>query len=110
MSVLYVNKNNFEQVKNSDKKVLLDFYAEWCGPCRMVGPLLEELAAEHPEYVIAKVNVDDEPDLAQEYGVSSIPTLMFFRGGKVVRRVVGLRSKAEIEQIIEECHNEHSAE
>ena len=101
MSVLYVNKNNFEQVKNSDKKVLLDFYAEWCGPCRMVGPLLEELAAEHPEYVIAKVNVDDETDLAQEYGVSSIPTMVVFEKGKLVRHSTGARPKDQILALLE---------
>ena len=101
MSVLYVNKNNFEQVKNSDKKVLLDFYAEWCGPCRMVGPLLEELAAEHPEYVIAKVNVDDEPALAQEYGVASIPTLVVLEGGKVLSQSTGARPKGQILALLE---------
>lgn len=101
MSVLHVNQSNFEQVKNSEKTVLLDFYADWCGPCRMVAPLLEEIAAEHPEYVIAKVNVDDEPGLAQEYGVSSIPTLVVMKGGKVVSQSTGARPKAQLLELLE---------
>ena len=93
MSVLHINQNNFDQVKNSEKTVLLDFYADWCGPCRMVAPLVEEIAAEHPEYLICKVNVDDEPALAQEFGVQSIPTLVVLKDGKIVTnggRVLGV--------------------
>ena len=101
MSVLYVNKNNFEQVKNNEKKVLLDFYADWCGPCRMVAPILDEIAAEHPEYLIAKVNVDDEPALAQEYGVASIPTLVVLEGGKVLSQSTGARPKGQILALLE---------
>ncbi len=101
MLILHVNQNNFEQVKNSEKTVLLDFYADWCGPCRMVAPLLEELAAEHPEYLIAKVNVDDEPALAQEYGVASIPTLVVMKGGKVVNQSTGARPKGQILALLE---------
>ena len=111
MSVNHITKETFhEEVINSDRPVLVDFWAEWCGPCRMVGPVLDEIAAERPDIKVCKINVDEQFELAVRYQVSSIPTLMFFRGGKVVRRVVGLRSKAEIEQIIEECQNEHSAE
>jgi thioredoxin 1 len=101
MSVLYVNKNNFEQIKNNEKKVLLDFYADWCGPCRMVAPILDEIAAEHPEYLIAKVNVDDEPALAQEYGVASIPTLVVLEGGKVLSQSTGARPKGQILALLE---------
>lgn len=101
MSVLYVNKNNFEQIKNNEKKVLLDFYADWCGPCRMVAPILNEIAAEHPEYLIAKVNVDDEPALAQEYGVASIPTLVVLEGGKVLSQSTGARPKGQILALLE---------
>lgn len=101
MSVLYVNKNNFEQIKNNEKKVLLDFYADWCGPCRMVAPILDEIAAEHPEYLIAKVNVDDEPALAQEYGVASIPTLVVLERGKVLSQSTGARPKGQILALLE---------
>ena len=96
MSVIKINKENFETVKNSDKPVLLDFYADWCGPCRMVGPIVEEIANEHPEYVVGKINVDEEPALAQEFGVMSIPTLVVMKDGKVVRQVAGARPKAQI--------------
>ena len=101
MSVLYVNQNNFEQVKNSQKTVLLDFYADWCGPCRMVAPILDEIAAEYPQYLIAKVNVDDEPALAQEYGVSSIPTLVVMKDGKVINQSTGARPKGQILALLE---------
>ena len=76
MSVLSVNKNNFESVKSSDKPVLLDFYADWCGPCRMVSPLVDEIAEENPQYLVGKINVDEQPELAQAFGVASIPTLV----------------------------------
>ena len=72
MSILNVNKNNFEQIRNSDKPVLLDFYADWCGPCRMVSPLVEQIAEENPQYLVGKINVDSEPELAQAFGVASI--------------------------------------
>ena len=96
MSVFTVNKNNFEQVQNSDKTVLLDFYADWCGPCRMVSPLVDEIAAENPQYLVGKINVDSEPELAQAFGVLSIPTLVVMRNGRVANRTVGARPKAQI--------------
>jgi len=101
MSVLHINQNNFDQVKNSEKTVLLDFYADWCGPCRMVAPLVEEIAAEHPEYLICKVNVDDEPALAQEFGVQSIPTLVVLKDGKIVTQSSGARPKGQILALLE---------
>lgn len=101
MSVLHINQNNFDQVKNSEKTVLLDFYADWCGPCRMVAPLVEEIAAEHPEYLICKVNVDDEPALAQEFGVQSIPTLVVLKNGKIVTQSSGARPKGQILALLE---------
>ena len=96
MSVLHVNKNNFDSVKNSEKTVLLDFYADWCGPCRMVSPIVEEIAAENPQYLIGKINIDKEPELAQEFHVLSIPTLTVNRDGNVISQSSGARPKAEI--------------
>ncbi len=101
MSVIHVNKNNFSELISSDKPVLLDFYADWCGPCRMVGPIIEEIAAEHPEYAVGKVNVDDEPELAQQFGVTSIPMLAVLRDGQPVSRSVGARPKADILKMLE---------
>lgn len=101
MSVLSVNKNNFESVKNSDKPVLLDFYADWCGPCRMVSPLVDEIAEESPQYLVGKVNVDEEPELAQAFGVASIPMLVVMKDGKIVNRSVGARPKAQILAMLE---------
>ena len=101
MSVSIVNQNNFEQIKNSGKPVLLDFYADWCGPCRMVSPLVDQIAEENPQYLVGKVNVDDEPELAQAFGVSSIPTLVVMRNGKVVNRAAGARPKPQILAMLE---------
>ena len=101
MSVLKVNKENFEEVKAGEKKVLLDFYADWCGPCRMVGPIVEQIAEEHPEYVVGKVNVDDEPELAAAFGVTSIPMLAVLEKGQVVNQAVGARPKAQILAMLE---------
>ena len=96
MSIIHVNKNNFDSVKNSEKTVLLDFYADWCGPCRMVSPIVEEIAAENPQYLIGKINIDKEPELAQEFHVLSIPTLTVIRDGNVISQSSGARPKAEI--------------
>ena len=84
MSVVKINKENFDEIKNGEKKVLLDFYADWCGPCRMVSPIVDQIAEENPQYVVGKVNVDAEPELAQKFGVMSIPTLVVLKGGEVV--------------------------
>lgn len=96
MSVFNVNKNNFDSVKNSEKPVLLDFYADWCGPCRMVSPLVDEIAAENPQYFVGKINVDNEPELAATFGVVSIPMLVVLKNGKVVSQTVGARPKEQI--------------
>lgn len=96
MSVLSVNKSNFDSVKTSNKLVLLDFYADWCGPCRMVSPLVNEIAKENPQYLVGKINVDQEPELAQAFGVSSIPTLVVMKNGRIVQRSVGARPKSQI--------------
>ncbi len=102
MSVLHVNKNNFDSVKNSEKTVLLDFYADWCGPCRMVSPIVEEIAAENPQYLIGKINIDKEPELAQEFHVLSIPTLTVIKDGKVISQSAGARPKNEILAMLKE--------
>lgn len=101
MSVLSVNKNNFGVVQNSDKTVLLDFYADWCGPCRMVSPLVDEIAEENPQYLVGKINVDQEPELAQAFGVASIPMLVVMQDGKIVNQSVGARPKAQILDMLE---------
>lgn len=96
MAVLNISKHNFEQVKNSEKTVLLDFYAGWCGPCRMVSPLVEQIAQENPQYLVGKVDVDGEPELAQAFGVVSIPTLVVMRNGRIVNQAAGARPKPQI--------------
>lgn len=96
MSVISVNKTNFEELKNSEKTVLLDFYADWCGPCRMVSPLVDEIANENPQYLVGKINVDNEPELAQSFAVSSIPMLVVMKNGKIAAQAVGARPKQQI--------------
>ncbi len=97
MSVIKISKNNFEQeVLKSDKKVLLDFYADWCGPCRMVSPIVDEIASEHPEYKVGKINVDEQTELASDFRVMSIPSLFVLQNGKIIDRAVGARSKEQI--------------
>lgn len=96
MSVISVTKDNFESVKASEKTVLLDFYADWCGPCRMVSPLVDEIAEEHPEYFVGKINVDEEGELAAAFGVTSIPTLVVMKDGKTVSQSAGARPKNQI--------------
>lgn len=97
MSVLMINSGNFEaEVLKSEKKVLVDFFADWCGPCQMIAPSLHEIADEHPEYKICKINVDDEPQLAAAFKITSIPALFVLENGQVVNQALGARSKAQL--------------
>ena len=97
MSAINIDKNNFaSEVLNSEKVVLLDFWAPWCGPCRMVVPIVEEIASERPDIKVGKINVDEQPELAAQFGVMSIPTLVVMKDTKVVNQAIGARSKNAI--------------
>lgn len=97
MSAIKVNNHNFEnEVMNSDKKVLIDFFASWCGPCRMVSPIVDEIADERSDIKVVKINVDDEPELASRFGVMSIPTLVVLQNGRELNRLMGARPKEVI--------------
>ena len=97
MKVLHINKDNFHQeVLNSDKPVLLDFFASWCGPCRMVGPILDEIAQEREDIKVCKVTIDEQPELAHRYRIMTIPTLMVLRDGNIVEQSVGAKPKHQI--------------
>lgn len=102
MSTVKVNKGNFmEEVVNSDKTVLLDFWADWCGPCRMIGPILEEIAEERSDIKVCKINVSDDPELAAQFRVMSIPALLVLKDGKIVKQSVGARPKNEILELLD---------
>ena len=101
MSVIKINKENFaSEVLNSNKPVLLDFYADWCGPCRMVGPIVSEIANERSDVNVGKINVDEQPELAAQFQVMSIPMLAVIKNGKIENQVVGYRSKEQIEAML----------
>ncbi len=100
MSVIKITGDNFNDV-TSNGTVLLDFYADWCGPCRMVAPLVEEIAQENPQYTVGKINVDEEQHLAQQFGVMSIPMLVVMKDGKVVNQAVGARPKQDILEMLD---------
>ncbi|MBS5724926.1 MAG: thioredoxin [Clostridiales bacterium] len=101
MSVLHLTKETFEsEVLTSEKPVLVDFFATWCGPCMMVAPIVEEIADEHPEVKICKVDVDEEPEIARDFQIMSIPTLLVFKDGELTAKAVGARSKEQILDMI----------
>lgn len=102
MSVIHVNKNSFqEEVMKSEKPVLLDFWAAWCGPCRMIAPALDELAEENPDVKIVKINVDEEPELANQFRVMSIPALFVLKNGEVVAQSLGVKPKAQLQAMLD---------
>ena len=101
MALLKLTRENFEsEVLNSELPVLIDFYAEWCGPCRMVGPVIDEIAEEATDFKVGKVNIDEQPALATKYQVMSVPTLVVIKGGEVANRVTGVISKQKILDMI----------
>ena len=101
MSVIHINKQNFEQeVLNSEKPVLLDFWATWCGPCRMVAPIVEEIASQREDILVGKINVDEEMELAVQFGIISIPTLVVMKNGEPANKAVGYMPKEEILKLL----------
>ena len=101
MAVLTINQHNFDsEVMKSEKPVLLDFWASWCGPCRMFSPVIQEVADSHPEIKVGKINVDEEPELARAFGVMSIPSIFYVKQGKVVSSSVGMQPKEKVEAML----------
>ncbi len=102
MSVIHVDSSNFEEiVLKSEKTVLIDFWATWCGPCRMLAPIIDEVAAEHPEYVVCKIDVDKDGTLAKQFGITNIPTLIVMKNGEQVNKSVGVIPKEKILKLLE---------
>ena len=101
MSAININKNNFQnEIMNSEKPVLLDFWAPWCAPCRMLAPVVEEIASERADIKVGKINVDEQPELANKFGIMSIPTLVVIKNGKIIQQVSGARPKNAILQML----------
>ena len=102
MSVIKIINNNLEEIINSDKKVLIDFYADWCVPCRELSPVIDEIAAEQNEFLVAKINVDENPDLASKFAIFSIPTLVVIHKGNVLKKARGSMPKDEVLELLED--------
>ena len=100
MAVINVTKDNFEEIRTSGKTVLLDFYADWCGPCKMVSPIVDQISEEHPEYLVGKINVDDEDELSESFGVMSIPTLVVLKDGEIAEKSIGFTPKEKILELL----------
>ena len=100
MEIIEVTKEEFEKIINSKEKILVDFYADWCGPCKMQSPIVDQIAEERSDVKVGKVNVDDNPELAEKYEIMSIPTLLVIKNGAVAKQFVGLTSKSEIEEAL----------
>lgn len=100
MAIINVKKDNFEELRNSGKTILMDFYADWCMPCRMVSPVIDEIADEADDIIVGKINVDNEPELAEAFGVVSIPMLVVMKDGKIYNQAVGVRSKENILEML----------
>jgi len=100
MAIIHLTDKNFDEVTNTDKTILIDFFANWCGPCKMIAPIIEEIASESDKYKICKVDVDENPALAQKFNISSIPTLIVLKDGTFVTQAVGFRSKSEILELL----------
>ena len=101
MSVIHVDKNNINDILSSEKRVLLDFYADWCGPCQMVAPFINQIAEENPQYVIGKINVDEQPELAAQYDVAGIPSFVVIENGQIINKASGARPKNQILSLLE---------
>lgn len=101
MAVTIINRDNFEEkVLKADKPVILDLWASWCGPCKMLAPVVEELSEAHPEVLVGKVNVDEEPELADRFGVTAIPMLVLVKNGEVAKTAVGYQSRLQLEEAL----------
>lgn len=101
MSVVVINKNNFQkEVLESDKPVLLDFWANWCGHCKTISPIIDDIATEHPEIKVCKANIDEEQELASQFDIMSLPTLLVIKSGKVVNQSVGVKPKHQILEML----------
>ena len=96
MKAVIINKNNFDEMSKNEKPLLLDFYANWCGPCKMLSPIIDEIAKERDDIIVGKVNVDAEPELAEQFNVFSIPTLIIMKDGEIIHQSSGARPKAQI--------------